>query len=450
MNDFLNGLISSLRQFSEDKLCLDLLHALGKRAYTFEEHEQIARLFFEMRDYDAAIVYLNKTLSKAKYEDAIDTTRQNLINCYNRNNFPEKALIEIEKVKKYNHDIELEKSFSYAALNQYEKSFEILSNLLKRDDLPKDVKEKVLHNTAKFYFDQDDIINGLKYFKDGGEKEAYKYSRKPNCKKWDGSVTKGKTIIIDNTCGAGDEVIHIRFMENIKKLGMNPIWVTPRNDLKEFFEFNGFEVISMFDKNALMNLNDPEWVYSLSLPYYLNIDKNDIWKGPYLKTMPEKDKKYEYLDNDKTFKVGVFWNSASHYEQAHFRKLDPEPIFESILNNKENCSIYSLQLSDVQPPKKYKKILKSFKTKERDFTDTFSIVSKMDLIVTSCTSIAHIAASMGKTVCVFVPIMGYHVWSSSTGKSWWYGDNVFVLKQQKPREWKEPIEQLGKLLKTLK
>lgn len=449
MSNCLDAIISSLRKFSEDELCLDLLHALGKRAYTFEEHDQISRLFFEMRDYDNAIIYLNKTISIAKNEDAIKTSRQNLINCYNRNNFPEKALIEIEKLKTHDHEVKLEESFSYAALNQYEKAFEILSNLIKRDDLPKDVREKALHNMGKFYFDKDDIFNGLKHFIDGGEKEAYDYCRKPNCKKWDGSVTKGKTILIDNACGAGDEIIHIRFMNNIKKLGMNPIWMTSRKDLKEFFEFNGFEVISMFDEETIMNLNDPEWVYSISLPYYLNIDKNNLWEGPYLKTMPEKDKKYEYLNNDKDFKIGFFWNSASNFEQSHFRKLDPEPIIESILNNRENCSIYSLQLNDVQPPKKYKKILKSFKAKDRNFKDTFSIISKMDLIVTSCTSVAHIAASMGKTVCVFVPIMGYHVWISSTGKSWWYGDNVFILKQQKPREWKEPIEQLGKLLKTL-
>ena len=70
------------------------------------------------------------------------------------------------------------------------------------------------------------------------------------------------------------------------------------------------------------------------------------------------------------------------------------------------------------------------------------IVSQMDLVITSCTSIAHIAASQGKQVCVFVPIMEYYVWTSSTGKSWWYGDNVHLFKQKKPRNWDEPLKQL--------
>jgi hypothetical protein len=42
--------------------------------------------------------------------------------------------------------------------------------------------------------------------------------------------------------------------------------------------------------------------------------------------------------------------------------------------------------------------------------------------------------------------MEYYVWTSSTGKSWWYGDNVHLFKQKKPRNWDEPLKQLGEFL----
>ena len=90
--------------------------------------------------------------------------------------------------------------------------------------------------------------------------------------------------------------------------------------------------------------------------------------------------------------------------------------------------------------------IKEFHFKDREFADTFSIIKQMDMMITSCTSIAHIAASMGKEVCIFVPIMEYYVWTSSTGKSWWYGDNVHLFKQKKPRSWKEPLQELRKFL----
>jgi hypothetical protein len=138
----------------------------------------------------------------------------------------------------------------------------------------------------------------------------------------------------------------------------------------------------------------------------------------------------------------MFWNSGSGFEQAHFRSIPPEPLFDVF--SKTSASLYSLQLPDQQPPEGYD--VKTFDIPNRDFIDTYSLVSQMDLVITSCTSIAHIAAAQGKEVCVFVPIMEYYVWTSSTGKSWWYGDNVHLFRQKKPRNWDEPLKELKEFL----
>jgi ADP-heptose:LPS heptosyltransferase len=107
-------------------------------------------------------------------------------------------------------------------------------------------------------------------------------------------------------------------------------------------------------------------------------------------------------------------------------------------------------MSDVPVPDSCKNHIQEFHSKDREFADTFSIISQMDLVITSCTSIAHIAAAMGKEVCVFVPIMEYYVWTSSNEKSWWYGDNVHMLKQKRPRNWAEPLQQLKEFLNDRK
>jgi len=41
-----------------------------------------------------------------------------------------------------------------------------------------------------------------------------------------------------------------------------------------------------------------------------------------------------------------------------------------------------------------------------------------------------------------VPISAYYTWSHSTKQSPWYGDNVTLLRQVKPRSWAEPIAEL--------
>ena len=432
----------TLYSFEEKELTTQVLRAFGKRAETFEQYNDVAKIFFEIKDFSNAIIYGEKALKLAKSKEELYITTKNLINAYNQNNYPDKALTQISKIKSQNpQDTELllEETFAYSALNQKEKSEKLLFNLIQKK-LPEEIERKAYHNLSGHYFRKDDIRTGLQHFLKAGEVEAYKNRKLPEFEKWDGTVTPGRTVIIDNQCGAGDEVIHIRFMKHLKDLGMKPVWTTTRRDLQKIFQYNGFEVECVWDKPELPK--DACWVYGLALPYYLNLKVEDLGQTPYIKPLTEKEEQYSYLQEDKKFKIGMFWNSGSGFEQAHFRSVNAEGLFEVL--SKTNASLYSLQLPDEQPPEGYD--VKTFDIPGRDFTDTFSLISQMDLVITSCTSIAHIAASQGKEVCVFVPIMEYYLWTSSTGKSWWYGDNVHLFKQKRPRNWDEPLKQLGEFL----
>jgi ADP-heptose:LPS heptosyltransferase len=82
------------------------------------------------------------------------------------------------------------------------------------------------------------------------------------------------------------------------------------------------------------------------------------------------------------------------------------------------------------------------------FQETLGFIQNLDFVITSCTSIAHLAAASGKKVFVMVPISAYYVWSHSGDKSPWYGDNVTLLRQEKPRCWKAPLEKLKSILSS--
>jgi hypothetical protein len=432
----------TLYSFEEKELTAKVLEAFGKRAETFEQYNDVAKICFETKDFTNAMFYGEKALKLTRTKEENYITTKNLINAYNQNNYPEKAITQISKIKSQNpQDTELllEETFSYSAINQKQKSEKLLFDLIKKP-LPPEIERKAYHNLSGHYFRKDDIHTGLQHFLKAGEVEAYKNRELPPFPKWDGTVTQGQTIVIDSQCGAGDEVIHVRFMKHLKELGMNPIWTTTRKDIQKLFNYNDFYTELIWDNPDLPK--DAQWVYALALPYYLNLKVEDLGQTPYLQPLPEKEEQYSYLKEDTNYKIGIFWNSGSGFEQAHFRSIDPEPLFDTLTKTK--ASLYSLQLPDQTPPEGYD--VKTFNINNRDFTDTFSLVSQMDLVITSCTSIAHIAASQGKEVCVFVPIMEYYLWTSSTGKSWWYGDNVHLFKQKKPRNWDEPIKELEKFL----
>jgi tetratricopeptide (TPR) repeat protein len=434
----------TLHSFEEKELTIKLLEAFGKRAKTFQQYDDVAKIFFEIKEFSNAIAYGEKALKVSTTPQEKYTIAKNLINAYNQNNYPEKSITQISKIKSINpqdSELLLEETFAYSALGQKEKSNKLLLDLIQKK-LPPDIERKAYHNLSGYYFRKDDLHTGLQHFLKAGEVEAYKNKEVLPYEKWDGTPYPSRTILIDSQCGAGDEIIHVRFMEHLKNLGMNPIWTSTRKELVEIFNYNGFESVCIYDKPELPK--DSLWVYALSLPYYLNLTVHDLGREPYLKPLPKKETQYSYLQEDKKYKIGIFWNSGSGFEQAHFRSVDFSGLFDVV--NQDKFSLYSLQMKDNPVPDSCKNHIKEFHSKDREFADTFSIVNQMDLVITSCTSIAHIAASMGKETCIFVPIMEYYIWTSSHDKSWWYGDHVHMFKQKKPRIWDEPLKELREFL----
>ncbi len=110
-----------------------------------------------------------------------------------------------------------------------------------------------------------------------------------------------------------------------------------------------------------------------------------------------------------------------------------------------NAIYYSLQrdtgLEQLEPYPQISDLSDRLET----FKDTLSAIDNLDVIITSCTSIVHAAAAMGKRVILLCPISAYYLWSHSADQSPWYGKNVTILRQVKPRSWEEPLQQLKEL-----
>ena len=149
----------TLYSFDEKELTSQVLDAFGKRAQTFEQYNDVAKIFFEIKDFSNAIIYGEKALKLTKSKEEKYTTTKNLINAYNQSNHPEKALTQISKIKSQNpQDTELllEETFSYSAINQKEKAEKLLFNLIKKP-LPEEIERKAYHNLSGHYFRKDDI-----------------------------------------------------------------------------------------------------------------------------------------------------------------------------------------------------------------------------------------------------------------------------------------------------
>jgi len=73
--------------------------------------------------------------------------------------------------------------------------------------------------------------------------------------------------------------------------------------------------------------------------------------------------------------------------------------------------------------------------------DSVAVMSRCDLVITSCTSIAHFAAAMGKPTWIPITVMPWTAWATPGPTTPWY-DSVRLFRQEARDDWTKPMADL--------
>jgi hypothetical protein len=441
-------MLEQLTQFldknGERDQAIKLLDTMDKLAFTFEENDDVAKSFFKLKEYDKAIKSGLKSYITAYTNEKTWVARANLINIYNHANQPEMALKYIKQAKvSIPRDIDtlLEEAYSNFLMNNRDKAESILLDVLENtDNLSEEYITKIKFNLGTYCLYRDEFQKGLRLFLLEGKKLDYWQKAKLNFNFWEGGIQPGKTIVLYAEAGIGDEIINIRFMKHLRDFGMNPVWLSDRKDLVNIFNRNGFTSIN--NLKELKNNKDVVWTYPMVLPVYLDLEYKDLWYGPYIKADQNYVEKWSYIKNSPKLKIGIRWQGNPLYDNDLHRSVDLKGFYESLKHL--DADFYSLQKDNgLEELEDFPGII-DLQDKLNSWEDTLAVIENLDIVITSCTSVAHASAAMGKKTCIFVPISAYYVWSHSMEQSPWYGDNVILFRQEKPRSWKEPLKKLNK------
>lgn len=459
--------MSSLEEISvfldntkNNELALSVIEVFGKHSQSFEQFDDVSRCFFKIKDYDKSIEYGEKAYAIASTPQQMYIIRHNLINVYNHANFPEKALRYIkanEAVLEQDIDRDFEKAFSLFLSNRKSEAGALLREKLNDPTLTKEQFIKCDFNIGTYDLIDGNFQQGLKRFLLSGEKMGIWDNTKTfitqpletyGLNKWNHALKLGMNLLIIAEAGIGDEIINVRFVKKLESLGINVIWLVASNrkDLCEIYKLNGVNAYTNIHEISKEFLQSAVYIPSMQLPIALNCGYNDLYHGPYLTNiLPEYDSKWvNYFSKVSGKKIGIRWQGNPSYDQDLHRSI---PLNEIVQSLPLNANLFSIQrdtgLDELEP---FIDIITDLSQKLESLHDLFACINNLDIVVTSCTSVAHIAAAMGKEVCVIVPISCYYIWCNPTKQSPWYGDNVHVFYQQKPRSWKEPLQEFKQFL----
>ena len=250
---------------------------------------------------------------------------------------------------------------------------------------------------------------------------------------------KGKSIIISLEGGYGDEMIHARFATSFKKLGAKAVYLAAAPEIVSVFErIEGVDKVIL--RNQANTVAHDYWVPGFSAGWVAGHTFKDFPSDPYLTALPEMvDKWKDKIKSDK-IKIGIRWAGNPKFEHQQFRRFPDK--FITNLRNYPELQLYSLQKdhNTIDLPEGIIDLQNDLTSWE----ETMGAIMNLDLVVTSCTSIAHIAAAMGKETWIIVPALPYHTWTLDAPKSNTspYYKCVKLFRQRDYGKWNGPWQKL--------
>jgi hypothetical protein len=254
-------------------------------------------------------------------------------------------------------------------------------------------------------------------------------------------VIKDKNIIISLEGGFGDEVIHARFAQSYKDLGAKTVILACSPELKSVFKrIPGVDIVIQRDETH--TVPHDYWIPGFSAGWIAGHTYETLPNKPYIFTNDMSKQIWSGIITSEKKKVGIRWAGNPKFEHQQFRRFPVEFLLE--LTKYDDIQLYSLQRDNNLEELPDSVI--DLKKWLIGWEDTIAAIAHLDLVITSCTSIAHIAAAMGKETWVLPPILPYHTWAYGApelNKSPWY-PSVTLYRQQEYQKWNLTFQQLYK------
>ena len=182
-------------------------------------------------------------------------------------------------------------------------------------------------------------------------------------------------------------------------------------------------------------------IRALSLPRVFGTDLASIPNNvPYLHAEPERIKRWsDRLPKTGVLNVGLVWAGNPTQARDRYRSISLE-VLAPILDL-HGIQFVSLQkgaaeaeLRTLAPAMK----VMNLGAELEDFADTAAAIDQLDLVISVCTSVAHIAGAMGKPVWVMLARPAAERWLEEREDSPWY-TTMRLFRQTRRMQWVDVV-----------
>ena len=266
---------------------------------------------------------------------------------------------------------------------------------------------------------------------------------KPQIPKWDWSgKSLGEKILLVSEQGLGDTMQFMRFIPCLRQEGFD-VTFCAQSKLHSLIRTSGLHSNPITPEIANTTL-EGKWLPLLSLPKFLGINPtNPVITPPYIFSKIELIQKWKKIfQSENKPIIGINWQGNPNTEKDLLigRSLSLEE-FAGIANI-ESYKLLSLQKGFGSEQLKSCSFRDSFVNCQNevesiwDFLEISAIILNCDLIITSDTSVAHLAGGLGKKTWLLLKNIPEWRWGLKGEKTFWY-PSMRLFRQNEKNNWHE-------------
>jgi hypothetical protein len=322
------------------------------------------------------------------------------------------------------------------ALGHESESFEVSNELV--SIAPND--PRVLFNHGWHWLRRGDLQKGLLLLENGRILDTYGHKPIGTIRPlWSPETGRGHRVHLVLEGGLGDEMIHFRFVRELVEKFECRVNVICNSSLASLFARSNY-VSCVAQREACLGIYHDSWLPGMSAALALGLEFSDIRGQPYLAADSARVNAWrERLGNGGKLRVGIRWAGNPNFEHQQFRLFPPKILFD--LAAHPSVQLYSFQKDSTL--KELPGGIIDLAPYLGSWDETAGAMMNMDLMISSCTSVAHLSAGLGKPTWVVVPALPYFVWALPGDSSPWY-DSVRLFRQGRFGSW----DDVGGRLKT--
>lgn len=253
---------------------------------------------------------------------------------------------------------------------------------------------------------------------------------------------EGKTIVLAPEQGLGDTLQFVRFARLLQERGAR-IVLNVQPPLRVLF--GGSPALGTVLTPGI-EADIHYWTRLVELTPSFAPHRDDLkWPGAYV-SAPAAPAPLKI--EGRGLRVGLAWSGNPAFAFNEVRSI--QPGFLTPLADVPGCTFFSLQNENGARALEAQGIdwITDLSALSSPFDQLARVIAQMDVVVTVCTSIAHLAGAMGKPVLLMLSVLPDWRWGRTGNRTPWYPGTT-LIRQTRFGDWRPVVEDVARRLATL-